>query len=113
MIRAIESKGKTLISIVDVQRIDKNNILELSNSLEGHIKKNHELFLNLNKVFFIDAEGFLSLLDIQKKAKKVSCTIKLFQISDALSELFNLMELYDKFEWASPEHLEDPAFCNF
>lgn len=112
MIRAIETKGKTLISIENVQRIDKQNINELTERLEGYVKKNHQLYLNLNKVFFIDAEGFLRLLELQKKAKKADCSIKLFQISDALSELFNLMELYDKFEWANPEHV-DPAFCNF
>jgi len=111
MIKVIESEGKTLISIADIERLDKSNVKEFGKLFKGHIKKNSQIIINLNKVFFIDTEGFKMLLSIKKEIEKIGGRLRLLQLTGALSELFNLMGLFDKFEWASAENLSDPAFA--
>ena len=111
MIKVIESTGRTLISINGIERIDESNGMELGRLIERQIKENHEIILNLNKVFYIDTEGFKILLSLKKKAELIEGKIRLMQLSGVLSDLFSLMGLCDKFDWATSDHLNDPAFA--
>ena len=111
MIKVIETEVRTLISITDIERIDKSNAKEFGELFKSHIKKNAEIIINLNRVFFIDTSGFNMLLSTKKELKKVDGRLSLINLSGALSDLFNLMGLKDKFEWTSAECLTDPAFA--
>ena len=112
MIRVIETDLRTLISIAEIERIDKSNVSEFGKMIKGHIKENAEIIINFNKVFYIDTEGFKMLLSIKRGLEKHGGRLKLMQLSGNLSDLFKLMGLSEKFEWVSSEQLTDPAFAS-
>ncbi len=111
MLKITTHNKKVLISFNDLERIDVSNAKEISGKIESCIKAGTDILINLNKVFYIDTEGFKALTILKEKTEIIGGRMRLIQLSAALTDLFNLMGLCDKFEWASAEHLSDPAFA--
>ena len=61
-------------------------------------KPGKTLVLDLNGIYFIDTEGFGTLLSVLKAANNNKCVFKLANVSKEVNELINLMELSETLE---------------
>ena len=105
MIKVLKTDGKTVVSVNGSGRIDLKNGEELYKTVLQYMEKDHTIVLNLKKVIFIDTNGFNKLESLKLEADKTGCKIELSHMSEALSELFNLMELNDLFVWTESNNL--------
>jgi len=90
-IQVNEKNGVTHLDIQDEMTI--YTALEQKNELSQHLKADHELHINLSGVAEIDSAGLQILLFLKQEAIKKNITLSLIQHSQAVVEVFELLNL--------------------
>ena len=95
---------ETVVSFRGVNRlcngIGGDLVQKVTESLKSH---NMLMYLDLRDIHFIDSSGFDSLVQIKGEVAKTNSELKLCNISEEVLELFEMMNLDDKFSFDSFE----------
>jgi anti-sigma B factor antagonist len=71
--------------------------------INGYYSQFNHFELNLSAVEEIDSSGIQILLSLVKNAKKDGKQVVLSEISDAVIEIMDLLDIRSHFDWIKPE----------
>lgn len=102
MLTTIEKDNSSVISFDDYTRMNKNLGNQIITKINKELKSGKKtIFLDLENIFFIDFNGFKTLIKIKEITEKWDCNLNLINVSFELQELSFLIQQKNIFETIS------------
>ncbi len=109
----ITKDGPTaILRLPEAKNLDANNAHRIKGEVRGVLDPSiKNLLIDLGNIHFIDSTGFGALIAILKTMKSQGGKLILFNVSNELQELMDLMQLLTVFE-VKPSELDALASLN-
>ena len=90
----VKKKGDIIVVTLPGDTLEANNSQEFSDAVAPLLENNKMVVFDLSKPKFIDSSGCKAILLCYKKLKDKGGMLHLCSVSDVVSALFRLMNLY-------------------
>ncbi len=98
-VKLIHRDKHAVLNFHDLRSIDANSAHRIKAEVKGLLREDTKhLFIDLEGISFIDSTGFGALISILKTIKGQDGHMLLFNVSEEIAELMDLMQLTTVFE---------------
>jgi len=89
----VESVGVVTVVQLSFESLNSGNVREFKSKIEGYLKPDTKMVLDMGKLRFVDSSGIGAILSFTKALAAVKGSLKLCSVSDPVQNLFQLIHM--------------------
>lgn len=89
----VERVGDVTVVQLSFESLNSGNVREFKSKIEGYLKPDTKMVLDMGKLRFVDSSGIGAILSCTKALAAVKGSLKLCSVTDPVQNLFQLIHM--------------------